>query len=114
MITCSPDGYVSALGLPSLSFSGTISPGIGNLTNLQSILLQNNEISGFIPSSIAKLVKLETLDLSNNKLTDEIPESVGDLKNLNYLRLNNNSFTGSDSWFSFQSWWPHSCGPFLQ
>ncbi|XP_073137532.1 protein NSP-INTERACTING KINASE 3-like [Henckelia pumila] len=94
MITCSPDGYVSALGLPSLSLSGTISSGIGNLTNLQSILLQNNEISGFIPTSIGRLEKLETLDLSNNKLTDEIPESVGDLKNLNYLRLNNNSLTG--------------------
>lgn len=94
MITCSPDGYVSALGLPSLSLSGTISPGIGNLTNLQSILLQNNEISGFIPTSIGKLEKLETLDLSNNKLTNDIPEAVGDLKNLNYLRLNNNSLTG--------------------
>ncbi|KAL3654034.1 Protein NSP-INTERACTING KINASE 3 [Castilleja foliolosa] len=110
MVTCSQDGYVSVLGLPSLSLSGTLSPGIGNLTNLQSVLeqlqigmitegvnrlLQNNEITGSIPAVIGKLEKLETLDLSNNQLTGEIPISVGDLKNLNYLRLNNNSLSGT-------------------
>ncbi|XP_057774568.1 protein NSP-INTERACTING KINASE 3 [Salvia miltiorrhiza] len=94
MVTCAQDGYVSALGLPSLSLSGTLSPGIANLTNLQSVLLQNNGITGTIPAVIGKLEKLQTLDLSNNKLTGEIPISLGDLKNLNYLRLNNNSLTG--------------------
>ncbi|XP_062158779.1 protein NSP-INTERACTING KINASE 3 [Alnus glutinosa] len=95
MVTCSPDGYVSALGLPSQSLSGTLSPGIGNLSNLQSVLLQNNAISGLIPATIGKLEKLLTLDLSNNAFSGEIPSSLGDLKNLNYLRLNNNSLTGS-------------------
>ncbi|KAL9421493.1 hypothetical protein AB3S75_038954 [Citrus x aurantiifolia] len=95
MITCSPDGYVSSLGLPSQSLSGTLSPWIGNLTKLQSVLLQNNAISGPIPASLGKLEKLQTLDLSNNKFTGEIPDSLGDLGNLNYLRLNNNSLTGS-------------------
>ncbi|XP_052204983.1 protein NSP-INTERACTING KINASE 3-like isoform X2 [Diospyros lotus] len=94
MVTCSPDGYVSALGLPSQSLSGTLSPGIGNLSNLQSVLLQNNGISGPIPVAIGKLEKLQTLDLSSNKFNSEIPSSLGDLMNLNYLRLNNNSLTG--------------------
>nr|GMD18172.1 protein NSP-INTERACTING KINASE 3-like [Ipomoea batatas] len=94
MVTCSPDGYVSALGLPSQSLSGTLSPGIGNLTNLQSVLLQNNAISGPIPASIGKLGKLHTLDLSNNKFSGDMPSSLGDLISLNYLRLNNNSLTG--------------------
>ncbi|KAK6922253.1 Protein kinase domain [Dillenia turbinata] len=94
MITCTPDGYVLALGLPSQNLSGTLSSGIGNLTYLQSVLLQNNAISGPIPEAIGRLEKLETLDLSNNKFTGEIPGSLGDLKNLNYLRLNNNSLTG--------------------
>ncbi|KAK4488823.1 hypothetical protein RD792_004613 [Penstemon davidsonii] len=95
MVTCSPDGYVSALGLPSLSLSGILSPGIGNLTNLQSVLLQNNDLNGPIPPVIGKLKKLQALDLSNNKLIGEIPNSLGDLMNLNYLRLNNNSLTGT-------------------
>ncbi|XP_065874872.1 protein NSP-INTERACTING KINASE 3 [Euphorbia lathyris] len=94
MVTCSSDGYVSALGLPSQSLSGTLSPWIGNLTNLQSVLLQNNAISGHIPFEIGRLEKLQTLDLSNNTFTGEIPASLGDLKNLNYLRLNNNSLSG--------------------
>ncbi|XP_020216387.1 protein NSP-INTERACTING KINASE 3 [Cajanus cajan] len=95
MITCSSDGYVSALGLPSQNLSGTLSPGIGNLTNLQSVLLQNNAISGRVPAAIGSLEKLQTLDLSNNTFNGEIPSSLGGLKNLNYLRLNNNSLTGS-------------------
>ncbi|KAL8519107.1 hypothetical protein ACS0TY_010154 [Phlomoides rotata] len=95
MVTCSQDGYVSALGLPSLSLSGTLSPGIGNLSYLQSVLLQNNEITGSIPDVIGNLEKLQTLDLSNNKLTGEIPTSLGGLDNLNYLRLNNNSLSGT-------------------
>lgn len=94
MVTCSTDGYVSALGLPSQSLSGTLSSGIGNLSFLQSVLLQNNDISGPIPATIGKLEKLQTLDLSNNKFTGGIPSSLGDLKNLNYLRLNNNSLAG--------------------
>lgn len=94
MVTCNPDGYVSALGLPSQSVSGTLSPGIGNLSNLQSVLLQNNAISGPIPSTISKLEKLQTLDLSSNNFNGEIPDSLGDLKSLNYLRLNNNSLSG--------------------
>ncbi|XP_073105292.1 protein NSP-INTERACTING KINASE 3 isoform X2 [Elaeis guineensis] len=94
MVTCSADGYVSALGMPSQSLSGTLSPGIGNLTNLQSVLLQNNAISGPIPADIGKLEKLQTLDLSNNQFHGGMPSSLGDLKNLNYLRLNNNSLSG--------------------
>ncbi|RVW43297.1 Protein NSP-interacting kinase 3 [Vitis vinifera] len=113
MVTCSSDGYVSALGLPSQSLSGTLSPWIGNLTNLQSVWVkfcmllalisnivcgrdgfENNAISGPIPDSIGKLEKLETLDLSHNKFDGGIPSSLGGLKKLNYLRLNNNSLTG--------------------
>ncbi|XP_023643292.1 protein NSP-INTERACTING KINASE 3 isoform X2 [Capsella rubella] len=94
MVTCT-DGYVSALGLPSQSLSGKLSPRIGNLTYLQSVWLQNNAITGPIPETIGRLEKLQTLDLSNNLFTGEIPASLGELKNLNYLRLNNNSLRGT-------------------
>ncbi|CAH1417230.1 unnamed protein product [Lactuca virosa] len=93
MITCT-DGSVSALGLPGQNLSGTLSAAIGNLSNLQSITLQNNAISGSITSAIGKLWNLQTLDLSGNEFSGEMPTSLGDLKNLNLLRLNNNSLTG--------------------
>ncbi|KAI4983277.1 hypothetical protein ZWY2020_023769, partial [Hordeum vulgare] len=81
-------------GLPSQRLSGKLSPDIGNLTRLQSVLLQNNAISGTIPSTIGRLGMLQTLDMSDNHLTGSIPTSLGDLKNLNYLGLSFNNLSG--------------------
>ncbi|XAR51591.1 Non-specific serine/threonine protein kinase [Bertholletia excelsa] len=94
MVTCSAESLVIGLGTPSQSLSGTLSASIGNLTNLQIVLLQNNNITGPIPSQIGRLSKLHTLDLSNNFFTGEVPSSLGDLKSLQYMRLNNNSLSG--------------------
>ncbi|KAF3784939.1 NSP-INTERACTING KINASE 1 protein [Nymphaea thermarum] len=95
MITCSAENLVVGLGAPSQNLSGTLAPSIGNLTNLQVILLQNNNISGPMPPELGKLFNLHTLDLSNNLFTGPVPESLGQLTNLKYLRLNNNSLSGS-------------------
>lgn len=94
MVTCSSDKFVIGLGSPSQNLSGTLSPSIGNLTNLQTVLLQNNRILGPLPYELGRLPKLQTLDLSNNMFTGEIPSSLADLKTLQYLRLNNNTLTG--------------------
>ncbi|RYR60330.1 hypothetical protein Ahy_A04g017411 isoform B [Arachis hypogaea] len=94
MVTCSAENLVIGLGTPSQSLSGTLSPTIGNLTNLQIVLLQNNNITGPIPSELGKLPKLQTLDLSNNFFSGEIPPSLGHLRSLQYMRLNNNSLHG--------------------
>lgn len=94
MVTCTLEGSVSILGIQCQNLSGSLSPSIRNLTNLQSVLLQNNAISGSIPAELGKLDKLDTLDLSNNHFNGLIPSSLGKLKNLNYLRLNNNNLSG--------------------
>ncbi|GMH01837.1 hypothetical protein Nepgr_003676 [Nepenthes gracilis] len=95
MVTCSPDNLVIGLGTPSQNLSGTLSPSIGNLTNLQIVLLQNNNLTGPIPAQIGRLTELQTLDLSNNLFTGEIPTSLSHLISLQYLRLNNNSLSGA-------------------
>ncbi|KAL2664658.1 hypothetical protein AAZV13_02G174300 [Glycine max] len=95
MITCSSDYLVIGLGAPSQSLSGTLSPSIGNLTNLRQVLLQNNNISGNIPPALGNLPKLQTLDLSNNRFSGLIPASLSLLNSLQYLRLNNNNLSGS-------------------
>ncbi|KDP24340.1 hypothetical protein JCGZ_25636 [Jatropha curcas] len=95
MVTCSPESLVIGLGTPSQNLSGTLSPSIGNLTNLQIVLLQNNNITGPIPAEIGRLSKLHTLDLSDNFFTGEIPSSLGRLRSLQYMRLNNNSLSGT-------------------
>nr|XP_043614632.1 protein NSP-INTERACTING KINASE 1-like isoform X1 [Erigeron canadensis] len=94
MVTCSAESLVIGLGTPSQNLSGTLSPSIGNLTNLQIVLLQNNNITGRIPKEIGKLKMLQTLDLSDNHFTNEIPSSLGHLTFLQYMRLNNNTLSG--------------------
>ncbi|TKY50094.1 NSP-INTERACTING KINASE 1 [Spatholobus suberectus] len=94
MVTCSPENLVISLGIPSQNLSGTLSLSIGNLTNLQTVVLQNNNITGPIPSELGKVSKLHTLDLSDNFFNGEIPPSLGHLRSLQYLRLNNNSLDG--------------------
>jgi hypothetical protein len=95
MVTCSPENLVTGLEAPSQNLSGILSPSIGNLTNLETVLLQNNNINGLIPAEIGKLTKLKTLDLSSNHFSGEIPSSVGHLESLQYLRLNNNTLSGA-------------------
>ncbi|XP_015694348.1 LRR receptor kinase SERL2-like [Oryza brachyantha] len=94
MITCSPDSLVTSLEAPGQHLSGRLAPSIGDLTNLETVFLQNNNITGPIPAQIGKLANLRTLDLSSNKLCGEIPSSVGHLGRLHYLRLNNNTLSG--------------------
>lgn len=95
MVTCSQENLVTGLEAPSQNLSGLLSPSIGNLTNLEIVLLQNNNINGRIPADIGKLTKLKTLDLSSNHFSGEIPSSVSHLRSLQYLRLNNNSLSGA-------------------
>ncbi|XP_052158939.1 LRR receptor kinase SERL2-like isoform X2 [Oryza glaberrima] len=94
LITCSPDSLVTTLEAPGQHLSGLLAPSIGDLTNLETVLLQNNNISGPIPAEIGKLANLKRLDLSSNQFRGEIPSSVGHLESLQYLRLNNNTLSG--------------------
>lgn len=94
MVTCSPDRFVIAIGAPSQELSGTLSPSIGNLTNLQSLYLQDNNISGPIPSELGKLQKLTALYLSGNSFTGQLPDTLQHMKSLCYVKINNNSLSG--------------------
>lgn len=94
MVTCSPENLVISLGAPSQSLSGKLSPSIGNLTNLKSLLLQNNNITGQIPPEVGKLSRLQQLDLSYNSFTGQIPSSLDGLTSLQYMRLSNNNLSG--------------------
>ena len=110
---------VTALSLRSYGLVGSLSPYIGNLTFLISIVLQNNSFHGQIPSELGRLFRLIALELSNNsfegtfpinltkcsdlsylslidnKLQGKIPAQVGSLSKLQSLDLSENYFTGS-------------------
>ncbi|OEL33498.1 putative LRR receptor-like serine/threonine-protein kinase [Dichanthelium oligosanthes] len=94
MITCSAQNLVIGLGAPSQGLSGTLSGRIANLTHLEQVLLQNNNISGRLPPELGALPRLQTLDLSNNRFSGRVPDTLGRVSTLRYLRLNNNSLSG--------------------
>ncbi|XP_024992763.1 probable LRR receptor-like serine/threonine-protein kinase At5g45780 isoform X2 [Cynara cardunculus var. scolymus] len=94
MVACSSEGFVISLEMASTGLAGMLSPNIGNLGHLRTLLLQNNALSGPIPAEIGKLTGLETLDLSSNQFVGEIPSSLGSLTHLSYLRLNKNKLSG--------------------
>ncbi|KAJ4888362.1 Protein NSP-INTERACTING KINASE 2 [Raphanus sativus] len=95
LITCSADNFVLSIGGANQDLSGTLASSIGNLTYLETVLLQNNYFTGNIPPEIGKLMKLKTLDLSNNNFSGVIPSTLSHPTYFQYLKLNNNSLTGT-------------------
>src|SRR5258706_9870417 len=73
---------ISGLGLLQLPSE------IWQLTNLESLYLNNNQLSQ-LPIEIGQLTNLESLHLSNNGLS-QLPAEIGQLTNLEWLRLDNN------------------------
>ncbi|RYR69685.1 hypothetical protein Ahy_A03g016239 isoform B [Arachis hypogaea] len=85
---------ISLRKMASAGLSGTLLSGIGNLSHLRTLLLQNNQLSGPIAAEIGKLSELQTLDLSSNQFVGGIPSSLGLLSQLSYLWLSKNNLSG--------------------
>ncbi|KAG6503204.1 hypothetical protein ZIOFF_035515 [Zingiber officinale] len=108
------------LKLFNMELQGTLSPEIGNLSQLEILdLSYNPNLEGPIPSSIGRLTNLQILRLigckfsggipqelefefgrwyralNSNQLNGTIPPSLGRLSNLNYLDLADNQLTGT-------------------
>ncbi|XP_059628295.1 probable LRR receptor-like serine/threonine-protein kinase At3g47570 [Cornus florida] len=71
------------------SFAGEIPKEMGNLLNLEALIIENNSLSGLIPSSIFNITSLKQLVLARNSLTGVIPQEVCDLHNLEGFSLGN-------------------------
>ncbi|XP_078154746.1 uncharacterized protein LOC144550633 [Carex rostrata] len=106
-------------------FSGVIPSSLGTLQNLQSIILESNQLEvkrphdwsfmdaltnctlleyitlgknqlqGVLPSSIANLSSLLQLSLSNNPISGSIPATLGKLNNLTWLDLGSMFLSGT-------------------
>ena len=81
---------MSANNLTSL-----IPPLIGNLRNLATLLLLENEPSSSILQEIGLLRSLNVLDLLANNLTSPIPPPIGNLRNLATSHLFENELSCS-------------------
>ena len=73
---------------------GEIPPEIGQLVNLNELIIQHSTLEGGLPSEIGNLVNLTHLELWNTHLTGPLPSEIGSLVNLETLILMGNDFTG--------------------
>ncbi|EEF34953.1 serine-threonine protein kinase, plant-type, putative [Ricinus communis] len=85
---------VLGLNLSSLGVSGSISPYIGNLSFLQSLELQNNQLTGIIPDEICNLSRLRVMNMNSNNLRGSILPNISKLSELRVLDLSMNRITG--------------------
>lgn len=67
---------------------------LGELKNLEELVLKQCLLEGEIPEEIFKLEKLKILNLGVNNLSGEIPANLKDCKNLEYLSLERNKLRG--------------------
>ncbi|CAK9274201.1 unnamed protein product [Sphagnum jensenii] len=83
----SPPRIVS-IWLDSNNFTGTI-PDLSNLTQLQSLHLENNALDGNLPAWIGSLPVLTELNVTNNNLTGEIPATIQNNSKLHFQYVGN-------------------------
>ncbi|XP_057766266.1 probable LRR receptor-like serine/threonine-protein kinase At3g47570 [Salvia miltiorrhiza] len=88
-------GRVVALNLTSQGLVGNLSPHVGNLSSLTTILLRNNSFQGPIPAEITLLSSLQILDFSNNSFMGAIPTNLSQCTNLVRLALTRNLLSGT-------------------
>ncbi len=98
-ISCQ-NGHITALNLDNLHLTGSIPNEIGDLTQLQSLILSgsiltNDKLTGFIPAQLGNLTQLQHLDLSYNNFDGYIPKELGNLTALKILNLSLNNLNGS-------------------
>ena len=96
-VTTNAEGGVTSLELPKSQLSGGesklsgfIPAELGQLTNLEELILSRNELSGSIPAELGQLANLTLLVLSRNELSGSIPAELGQLTNLEWLFLSRN------------------------
>ncbi|CAK9164174.1 unnamed protein product [Ilex paraguariensis] len=83
--------------LKNLCLEGTLTPELGKLAYVKSIILRNNSFSGNIPKEIGELKELEILDFGYNNFSGAFPSDLGNNLSLSILLLDNNKFLGSIS-----------------
>ncbi|KAL3735385.1 hypothetical protein ACJRO7_024509 [Eucalyptus globulus] len=85
---------VVSLNLMSKGLGGILSPHVGNLSFLRSLVLQNNSFRGKIPQSIGHLFRLRHLIFSNNSFDGQMPINLSRCSNLEVLNLIDNQLVG--------------------
>ncbi|KAJ6433719.1 hypothetical protein OIU84_017422 [Salix udensis] len=99
-VSCLDNIRVSAISLyanldkPNGYLTGTISPSLVKVQNLDGIYVQDHNITGPFPGFLFGLPKLKYIYIENNKLSGPLPPDIGKMTQLDALSLSGNQFTG--------------------
>ncbi|KAL6843070.1 hypothetical protein ACP4OV_027144 [Aristida adscensionis] len=95
-VTCDegPRIRVISLNFSSMGLTGSLSSDIAKLTALVNISFANNSLSGPIPN-LSNLSRLQRLHLQDNNLTGTVPPTLGTITVLSELFLQNNELSGA-------------------
>ena len=74
--------HAIGINLSHNGLSGSIPPGLGSLSNLESLSLDHSQLIGNIPASLGNLTHLDTLWLNNTNLDGALPQSLKNVPNL--------------------------------
>ncbi|KAI7727125.1 hypothetical protein M8C21_008077 [Ambrosia artemisiifolia] len=93
-VTCNKDNRIIAIQANGLNLKGSLPKTLNNLTQLQLLELQYNQLTGPLPS-LTRLTHLQNLFLNNNKFTSIPSDFFDGMSSLQKVFLDHNSF---DSW----------------
>jgi len=93
-VTCKGGG-ITRLRMEDTSLRGSIPTEIGNLKQLEYLMLDGNMITGTLPSTLGNLSNLKWLSLPRNNISGSIPSTFGNLNNLQFMDLHKNRLSGS-------------------
>ena len=87
--------HLKYLSLWSNTLEGDIPAEIWTLTELKVLNIGDNyELGGIIPPGVGNLTELDTLVVNWGKVSGELPEEIGNLTNLRLLEIQQNQLVG--------------------
>ncbi|MFL0354521.1 immunoglobulin domain-containing protein [Xanthomarina sp. GH4-25] len=89
------DNRVIEINLESNNLVGTLPVQIGDLDNLEKLILNFNNLTGSIPVTLGNCTALIELNLWENNLSGTIPSELGNCTSLEIMSLENNQLTGN-------------------
>ena len=93
-VTVNRNGRVTGLNLAQNGLRGTIPTELGNLSELQSLVMSGNDLTGAVPAEIGNLSRLEVIWLNQNNLTGTLPTELVNLSSLTALYIGQNNLSG--------------------
>ncbi|EEC75182.1 hypothetical protein OsI_11410 [Oryza sativa Indica Group] len=93
-VVCSNNRVIS-IKISTMGIKGVLAADIGQLTELQSLDMSfNKDLGGVLTPNIGNLKQLTTLILAGCSFHGNIPDELGSLPKLSYMALNSNQFSG--------------------